>query len=733
MTNSIFSFDPESPHLLAHFANYFEYLIKRFNAFDFADPEQGINIFITKTQSLDFQQPRPDQLQLIVVHSINYFFYFELLILVKKVDGQFLAEIKFKEIIKENLELESFESFEASKIFAISENSLEIQLCRFTFAFLEGLILKQLRFSLLNQIELDMLDFESKDSEICKPKIFQFVYYLPKNILETSIKTSRSRLRRNRILVGEEERAELIQRLLDMEIEIISVKEDLSHFFERITSASDYLQVLRLNKDKNGDLIRIQDDMLDRLFDKFEKLKLVIYDRQSHIHDVIFEYMEDLKKNKDRHSEDDDKLLKRLLTAKNSFFEFFGELEAFTGENLRKPVDLNNDLDEFVQKDIRFPNVKILNQDMNELRASFKKETSGLTGWSMNSMDDNIKVETRAMIDEYDIKLKKSVLFPEQKKFIEFVIFSEDESANNSAEKDLMPFRKQALEELEEKLQTAEKPISKTGQVIFFRKEELDIEPKYDGSLKIEGGNSEEEDNPFKDDSDQEHKTVVIEKINDLRTSDNDLLNMDRQPCENVFENAPIFVWDEYMSSKPKQLKRVTPLASLTRGFKVNLVEDLKVKVIYDSKIAKEVRDINPNSGAVVRKNINLMTENLQLPEKKLQEMQDWLVSIVETLETNEEVRILNPHLKIYSDYSIFVSFEGLTLVESAKKLYEIMNRESESELEVLVEMDKQRETHYFLLEDQRLMLAARVKSAVEEGVLRNEIHLVAGQNQKTR
>ena len=194
--------------------------------------------------------------------------------------------------------------------------------------------------------------------------------------------------------------------------------------------------------------------------------------------------------------------------------------------------------------------------------------------------------------------------------------------------------------------------------------------------------------------------------------------------CDYLSHKKSLFLWEslrEAKQTKEVRLKRITKLAKLLKRPKADIINDIKLKVVYDSEIEKEAIEESQNGNYSV-KSINFFSKSVALSEKKKQELEDWIINLTEILSKEGSGAPKISRLIIYSDYSIFVQFANLSEKESIKKLRQLLNEETEKEIAVDVQIQDSMELHFLNLDSGRILLRRIAHSLEGQGEMDSRI-----------
>lgn len=711
-TNSLFNFDKKSPHLLSNLSNYFEYLLNRFNSFNFEDPDSNIKLKLSRTQSIDFEQ-KIDNRQLTTLHSINHFFYFDIIITLKKKNKGLI--LGFKKIGKSDASSNLEEQTIFSRDFDFSEKNLDYKICQFTFTFLDATIEKYLKIKLINQLGKIVIDQETPHM-LCSPKKTSFFFFIPKNMIANTLMNNVNPSKNSQFSDSLQETKAQVQDFMQLELEVISLHEDSADLLNKISRLSQHIQKLQFLPSDNSEVIEVEDQYMEKLIDKHSLIAKSVHEKRRKIIEIVKKYEEMSIQNPEEYKLLDPQFLKILEDTEDTYFQLFADLQVF--DNIVKHIEEQNDnqFEDFVVKNVQFGNVINFEENLAELKINFQTSEENETNNAKLKGDNFVKSEVRQMLALHRQQLRRRKGFPSSELISDFLLKSEKDAVETAESLDAASFKKSALNSYSEYLVNSDKPVDQSGNVLFIRQTDLDIEKKYDGSIHVEPStqmSEDEEDGLMHEDMNVKGENVE-EKINDLFTSSNEKERERVQPCDRVFDKDPVFAYDKAVRGKNFNLKKVTLVSQLTRAFNSNVKEQIKPKVIFNSKVQKQMGSLN-HLNTKIQKKINLMSENILDSDKKIQELEDWIINIVEALETNEELVDLDPHIIIYSDYSVYVNFPGLSNKQSAVMLRDILHREEEPELEIMVEIKDNVEKVYFLLVTHRIVISTQDISGTDQ------------------
>lgn len=718
--NRVFSFSQESKHGSSLAVSFFESMASRFNAFGLRDPTYGVKLSLSKAQSLNFKGS-----EVRLLYSLNNLLYFELSILVDR-DNETKEPrltVGLREVIQETTSLKNPIPTTTKNTFTLTERTIENKLCSLFVAFVEAMVVRQFGFSVVDGLTV---------SKQCLPVRATYTYNLPRYTAARTLVSLPQRRRRNRVLLESSVRNEFLTNLLKSELELAALFNEVDEMTDQINQLFEHLDVVKMGGSRNSDILRIEESLIEKVVRQHEATKAQMKLQMEVSNRIIADFSSKIKSQPMSQRDDDVVFLERVVSSlrDNTFLSIFGNTESRSQlQSERRPIATEL-LSDFVQRDVSFPSTGFLKWDLSETQKLATKAVQDESA-SKGTVDEEMRRVMRDSLEEQREQLANKALIPDIEEVTETIAKSESEAVDLINDDIIKVFRKESLEELGSQLESMERPINKAGKTAIIRGGMPDVEPQFDGGLKVEpnrAAESFEEDDWF---GDEQSRTVFVEQVNDVQATEEELRKAEHQPCDRVFERVPLFLWDSFLSKQPQLIRPVSAFIEMSRERRVSLSEDIKLKVIYDSQVEGllDGRLKEGFDGTIVRR-INLMNEKLPQTRRKLKELQNWIINVVEAVQRSSELRDLKPHIRVYSDYSVYFKFERMSRSESLAKLATFLPREEQSELEVVVEMTGTSERHSLLAKTSKVSLGSRERSTegqAELDQLVGQIHELSG------
>lgn len=717
--NRVFSFSQQSSHGLSLAVSFFEAMVARFNAFGLRDPTHGVALSLSKAQSLSFKGS-----EVRLLFSLNNLLYFELSL---QLDRTGLQEprltVGLREVIQETAGLKNPLPATVRKAFLLTDPLVENGLCALFAAFVEAMVVRQFSFSALDRLT---------DSGRCLPVRASYTYNLPRYAASRTLSSLGQRRRRNRVLLGSAVRSEFLTQLLRSELELAALFNEVDEMSDQINQLVEHVTAIKRTGSRNDDVARVEESLIQKVVSRHEATKAQMKLQMDVSNRLIADFSQKMREQSAGERADDAAFLEKVVRSlsDNTFLSLFGDTDARREPASERRSVASELLSDFVQRDVAFPTARSLKWDLEEGKRRTALPTAAEPP-AKESLDEYTRRTIRETLEEQRQRLSGKAQVPSVEEVAEAVSRGELEAVDVAADSFVRAFRKESLEELGSQLESMERPLNSNGKTAIVRGGMPDVEPRFDGGLQFEGNG---EAGPLGDDDwfgEEAARTAFVEKVNDVQATQDELRTAEHQPCDRVFEKAPLFLWDHHLLKGPQVIRPVSALIEMSRERRVSLADDLKLKVIYDSRVEGLLEDrLREGFDGTVVKRINLLNEKLPQTRRKLKELQNWIINVVAAVEGSAELKALKPHIRVFSDYSVYFKFERLGRAESLARLAAFLPNEEQSELEVAVEMTGTAERHLLLSKTTRVSLGSRERTAEGQKELEKlvaEVHELSG------
>ena len=737
-------------HQLSHISQAIENTITPFNKLKLKDPYSNVVLNLSKAENISFQKIG-QYFRITAIHSLNDLIHFQITMQSFTENKENYYTLLFKELSNEddNLQMQSHllsDNFD----FPIYQAGYEILVCRFVYTSISALIRKYISF----RIEKYLVDYDPQDKTRaigCKNHPVSFADFLHKDSIAADIQQTieahggsvrQSLVKTPEVMVRFSYTSPIAGEAMNKELDYISLKKDEEDLNCQIKRQSAVLSAMTSKESvKAKGVIAVQNHIFHNLIIKRDKIRnamrrMAMQSSQVSSQSMSLQNQKNLRFNGPIQEMVNSKSFEDIVyeqrpkklpiisedeeeSEEDSFFTVFGDLQEDEYEIDDSPAQL-------------IESIEIMSSLIHDNRSSSENANRILVDDANKKF--NVKTAADEILESHDLKMGANMKTALEK------IFESEQAA--SSDKFILtedPFESLA-KKLEMNLENIDKQVNDAGSLMFVRESEAEVESKFAETIDVDIKNALQVNtisalnpmvgNRFKLTTENVISNVeshVKNRIIPLTKSSSivdDLYDKFTPLCDYLSHKKSLFLWEslrEAKQTKEVRLKRITKLAKLLKRPKADIINDIKLKVVYDSEIEKEAIEESQNGNYSV-KSINFFSKSVALSEKKKQELEDWIINLTEILSKEGSGAPKISRLIIYSDYSIFVQFANLSEKESIKKLRQLLNEETEKEIAVDVQIQDSMELHFLNLDSGRILLRRIAHSLEGQGEMDSRI-----------
>jgi hypothetical protein len=743
------SLDSISHHKLSHISQTIENTITHFNKLRLKDPYANVILNLSKAENINFQKIG-DHFRVTAIHSLNELIHFQIVMQsFSALNGNHYT-LLFSELPSDESNGNTKSKFLRDEYeLPIHEPGYEILVCRFLYTAVSALIRKHASFRIGKYlVQYHPVDKTKPVNCLSRPVTFSDILHKDsiaadiQKIIESYSKVVnvQNPIRRNHPTVTFTYSNAPIQNNIDKELDYLSLKEDEADLTRQINTLKSSVDSISIAEGgKTNGIIIIQNRLLSDLNDNRENVQsgLRLIAKESPllrsksqsvqslnreefvgpIQELVDNRMSDSviatkSERSESYSIDDDS------SSQLSFYTVFGNLRD-------EEYDIDSNPDELIKN---AEVIATLFNDNSSLRNQNRIVLDQMSSKPVQRSDADL------IFDSPHLKMSGDM-----KSALKKIYESETESIKDKFVLNEDPFEN-FVNKLSTNIENMKKPVNEKGELMFARASEAEFDPKYAERVVVDKqpfqipntfAFEKEVENRSTVATDQRFSTIdahIKNRVISLSgsTSITDTLFSDTiAPCDKLTHKNSLFLYENLAHEKKvKQLKlkRVTKLSKLLKRPKTDRINDIKLKVIYDSNIEDEAMK-QAEHGAYLVKSINFFSKAVALSDKKKQELEDWIINLTEILTEHGFGDEHAPRIIIYSDYSIFVKFRGLSEDESISRLRHLLKKETEKEVEVNVEFDGSTELHFLKVEGGKILLSKIAHSVEGQVEMDNHIY----------